>query len=509
PASGLQGVGDASRFVNTATGKSSYAVPLSVPHGRAGLTPSIALVYGSSTSRSHVGAGWQIGGLGKIERFGPRYGTPRHLDDAATLDFYTLSLPGLSGKLIQASPGVFYTEKESFLKITSDAGGWTVRARNGHTYKFLHKFGEDTWVLTQILDRFGNTIDFTWDSDGGKERIKLITYAGRSIEFQYDDHWEEERPDKLINFERGRRVVMATRLRKILVHSPSKIINGLLLGYNEEGASPATQYPDITNSFLTSIQVLGNNGTPSTAEPFRFTYSMRQPGWQESSEWQLPFPILSHTKNSNDPSVKTLHDLGVRFGDVNGDGLLDLVVSAQDPANPADGDFAALMMPEEAVFLNNGSGWNESPEPYTFPRNFSRREGDLGTYFFGGELKDLDSDGKVDANTSYHVEHTWVNASWLNNGAGWDEERSDTNPVAVGKRTYPTGQWDYGTRDVNLNNDGIPDLLKLRGTIDSRVNPPEYIRAEDAGLYLNLGDGYLWEFKGDVDSILLPGQFNP
>ena len=50
------------------SGKANYVIPIEVPPGRAGLQPSLSLVYSSTRANGVMGIGWSIGGLSTISR---------------------------------------------------------------------------------------------------------------------------------------------------------------------------------------------------------------------------------------------------------------------------------------------------------------------------------------------------------------------------------------------------------------------------------------------------------
>ena len=52
----------------TPAGEYRYRIPLDVPPGRAGMAPSLALVYSSRGKNGHLGVGWQLEGLSEIDR---------------------------------------------------------------------------------------------------------------------------------------------------------------------------------------------------------------------------------------------------------------------------------------------------------------------------------------------------------------------------------------------------------------------------------------------------------
>src|SRR5689334_23255562 len=65
-----------SHDVSLFTGAFTYAYPLAVPPGRAGLQPSLALAYNSQASNGWLGVGWDLS-VGSIQR-STKNGVPKY-----------------------------------------------------------------------------------------------------------------------------------------------------------------------------------------------------------------------------------------------------------------------------------------------------------------------------------------------------------------------------------------------------------------------------------------------
>ena len=149
------------------SGAAVASIPLELPAGPGGFAPRLTLTYSSAAvdnmhsetaMGSWVGIGWSLG-LGAITK---NTQTQR----------LTLSIAGVSEKLVPETLTTYHTERESFLKITHNFVNqeWTVVDKNGTTYLFgstrYFYDGEGLpviyqWDLTKITDTHGNTIDIS------------------------------------------------------------------------------------------------------------------------------------------------------------------------------------------------------------------------------------------------------------------------------------------------------------------------------------------------------------
>ena len=191
-------------------------------------------------------------------------------------------------------------------------------------------------------------------------------------------------------------------------------------------------------------------------------------GWTLAPAWHVPIPFLEYSFGSGDET-----DLGVRFADVNGDSLMDLVARRDYGSSPQ----------ENGVWLNSGSGWTQKagwtvPEPirYHFPGGESV---DPGT-----RILDVNGDGLSDILRSVDWTGTSVWRLWLatrqpdasgsiwklvTDPSSWDwyiPERFTSVSSDNGGRSY-----DRGVRFADVNGDSRVDLIVGRnfGTLEQAV----------------------------------------
>jgi hypothetical protein len=134
--------------VDLFTGSASYAYPLDLPAGRAGLQPDLTIGYNSgivdamrgrlNPQASWVGAGWNldVGYISRKIQYDAN-GVPEIVGE------YTLVLNGVSSKLVGIGSGQYRTEDERFWRIQRVSGAqsrdgkyWVVTTTDGTQYRF-------------------------------------------------------------------------------------------------------------------------------------------------------------------------------------------------------------------------------------------------------------------------------------------------------------------------------------------------------------------------------------
>src|SRR5262249_23581739 len=138
-----------------------------------------------------------------------------------------------------------------------------------------------------------------------------------------------------------------------------------------------------------------------------------------------------------------LYLTGGLFGDVNGDGLPDYVTSLP-------GTIATT------TYLGNGSAWDATTTVFAASKAFPTT---VPTET-ASQLVDINGDGLDD----------WVYSSGnsmyvlINNGTGWPSSPDPQWTIATStlwvSTSSPTTYYDRGIRFMDLNGDGLPDLVR-------------------------------------------------
>lgn len=134
-------------------------------------------------------------------------------------------------------------------------------------------------------------------------------------------------------------------------------------------------------------------------------------------------------------------DMGVRFVDVNWDGLKDMIMFRWIDANNQ----------QMRGFINTGTGWTRndifSPPYYTSIDDI----GDAGSIF-------VDFDGDQHEDIIYRRKNTSQKGAWRNTGSGWAVQSHYVPPIDLLDDSFG----ELGVRAVDVNHDGLKDLVYYR-----------------------------------------------
>ncbi|MFA4846276.1 MAG: FG-GAP-like repeat-containing protein, partial [Patescibacteria group bacterium] len=167
-------------------------------------------------------------------------------------------------------------------------------------------------------------------------------------------------------------------------------------------------------------------------------------------------------------------DGGVRVADVNHDGLADLVYGLINGGSRYSG---------YGVYINTGdSSWTYDSN-YSLPVDFS-----LGGMDTGARLTDVNADGFVDIVIGDDI--YGVNAVYLNtgDGTGWATTSSGSLPILfIG---YSSHSYDIGARLVDVDGDGLEDIVYADETRGA-ASPAVYVHdGEIADLLTSVTSSY-------------------
>lgn len=491
------------------TGSLVYEYDLSVPSGRNGMQPDLSLQY-TSQSSENIGAfgyGWNIN-IPYIERDNDN-GTEK-------LFSQTYFRSSIDGEIVPASTtnSAIYgarVENGSFNQYQySSTTGWVMTDKKGIQYIF----GTSTsgridnpsnssqvfrWMLQEIRDTNGNYVSYQYSKDRGQiypYKITYTNYAAAAGKFEVE-FLNEARPDVATSSNSGFSIISAKRINEIQIKVDGSWVRKYVLGYgtgdngvrsmlvsvtesgrDEAGAittlpAAAFQYETVNKGWtlsnitspiyfsnytsladvngdslvdiIASEQYLNSSGQEVSAA--RETYINNGNGWTASSTWRTPMFMYISVPGGNPPNT----DRGVRFGDVNGDGLTDLIQSWDEDPNTTK------------TYLNTGAGWATSTS-WVAPVQFT---GTSWAYEFGTRLVDVNGDGLTDLVNNSSV--------YINTGNDWMASSTWTTPYADLAEGKPV-------QFEDINGDGLVDLVYSQGG-SLWSEPSNHV-------YINTGNGW-------------------
>ncbi|MBO7588754.1 MAG: VCBS repeat-containing protein [Bacteroidaceae bacterium] len=339
PGNAVGGMG--TRFSVSPLGGAVCSIPIEVPVGVGGLQPSISITYNSQSGNGMAGYGTGLSGLSCITR-GPRdiyhdttaQGLKYLADDALYLDGVRLILSsGTAGQ----DGAVYNPESDPFTRViahgtctsTSNSTWYEVQTPDGMNYRYgyttdsrlSYTVGNSqrihSWYLCRAEQPTGNYMTYSYTTSNSCVYPYQISYGGNSsqntshfnlVEFTY-----ESRSDVIpIRFD-GQQGSMGKRLKTITGKTGGTTFRTYTLTYNTTGDGTSLKYSRLVSVTEKNAQ---NETLPST-----------QLGWSY-------LPSVSYNSNSlalqnMSTMFATIDDPTVASGDLNGDGIDDMIAYGQ------------------------------------------------------------------------------------------------------------------------------------------------------------------------------------
>lgn len=428
----LQGVRNRiSTQIDNASGALIYTYPIVVPPGRNGLTPEVSLVYNSADANldSIVGSGWALN-IPSIQRLN-KTGT----NNLYSTDYYTSSL---SGELVSLGANTYAAKVENgdFLTYTKNTNGWTVKDKSGTVYTFglnvqaRQDNSADTakiykWMLEEVRDTNNNYISYEYYKDAGQIYPSRIVYTGNGSTAGIFE----------VNFDRAARTGAPTLWTTGFSVKSNYRISEIRTEISDTWARKyALAYTAADNGIISLLNTVTESGqdessTVTTLPAIDFDYQTLTKQWTYNSGWALPLPFFDGG------------DQGMRMADINGDSLPDVICHG-GYTNGACGSNNATK-----VYLNTGSSWSNGSGWGTPAYFVNAQYGDTGL-----RIVDVNGDGLNDLALA---KDGTSNSIYLNTGSGWTLNTSWTLPIAI----IDSNAQDYGMRMADINGDGLIDIV--------------------------------------------------
>ena len=432
----------AGKFDVTSNGQATYSIPIVTAPGSAGLVPDVSLNYSSGGGNGIAGLGWSLNAASGISRCRQTYGHDHNADQVACVIQDRFCLIGESLIVVSGSygtPGSQYkTEIDNFDRITEIGGSFghpnsfSVEYKNGiiETYgnttdsaNSQHDVAQGrvmTWALSARRDSAANKIIYHYIKTNQSQRIDRIEYAfgvqtsrGAHLQFEY-----EGRNDPVTTYVVGHLTQTNHRLRTIKSFNGGLEIRRYELTYNEESA---TTSHDTTSRINKIRECVGSVC-----------------GLATHFEWSIPASAFPGTGVNLSLTGGVFHSV---FGDVNGDGLMDVVW--HDRNNRLRYAFSSINASGQLQFIPGTFGAGASQTFY------------LSTYSKSPiQILDYNGDGRSDVHVS-----NGVLLSLPQPDGSW--RLSDTvSSLPLAGVPGAVGAYALG---ADINGDGLPDWLSASG----------------------------------------------
>lgn len=311
----LEGLGE-NFEPNLSTGTSSYPVKFTAAPGRVGFKPELSLSYNGGNANGPWGMGWDLSSPSIQRR--TEDGLPTYADGQDQF------LYSGGEKLVALKDGSYRFENESsFMRFRRLAGGgWEGQTPAGIRYLFgetenarvANEKGTFRWELERVIDTHGNEQRYSYLHDGGYAYPREIRYnvgqdASGAVVYNAVLFNYEPRPDTYTDRRSGAPIRVGLRGTDIQMWALGKLVRAYAFTYEPERSTG--KY-----SLLIKVEQVGDDGA-SKLPPHTFTYTQFDPTAHKVVPMQNPPPV-------------TLTNRDADLVDINADGLPDVVYTPED-----------------------------------------------------------------------------------------------------------------------------------------------------------------------------------
>ncbi|MFD1322658.1 SpvB/TcaC N-terminal domain-containing protein [Micromonospora sonneratiae] len=511
------------------TGTGTYSVPIALPPGRLGLTPQLSLEYSTGAGNGPFGVGWQLS-LPGVARRASR-GVPRYSAAPADRpDVYLLSgaedlvpVAAVDAGRVRFRPRTEGTFARVERVLDASGDFWEVRGRDGLLTTYGTPRPTDApddwrdpaavadpadpgrvfaWRITRSTDPLGNLIRYEYLRDEGQEpgrtwdqplvsRISYADYGDRAapsflvtVEFEY-----EARPDPFSDHRAGFEIRTSLRCRtvRVVTHAADGVPRT-----SREYRLTYTQASFNGTSLLHRIDVVGIDD-PMTGDPTPVPDPETELtagssaglglGAASTVSQPVPVPDVEPAQEFLPPMTFGYTDFqpeNRRFEPLTGNSLPtsalnDSTLELVDVRGIALPDFVELGSTRR-FWRNAGDGRFELPRPFADAPPV--RLGEPGIVF-----ADADGDGRPDL--------VVTGASAPGGAAGYFPLAADGGWSRRSFQPYrqvpSVGLTDPGVRLIDLDGDGLTDVVRSGSRLECWFNDPDPRRAWQRTLVVSNG----------------------
>ncbi len=442
------------------SGDAAASITLTVPPGRAGMQPNVALRYSSAAGESVVGVGFAISAASLITRCPKTLAIDNELRSVRYDEFDALCLDGkrLIAVHEDGSTIEYRTIPDSQIKVVghfedSAASHFEAFLPSGDVITFggtdetrpMSKYGVPrAWLATEQHDPRGNGMAFDWcfaenDDDGyvaefALDQIRYTTFVGeeatQSISFVYG-----QRDDAKFVYSREMQLQHSLRLDEVQMFSRDVPARRYLLTY--------TQSETTERTLLTSIEECGADGA---CKATKFQYGKTSTGFEDvTTNIAVPMSLRASPI----------------LADMNGDGLDDWfvpdVTAVSTESNPitswllSTNTGTGLAAPKQA-FLQEWSV-QQDPELLADARLI---QPELGTVF------DYNQDGRKDVllHDIYGNRNNHIVLLSREDGTFEELDTGIQRPFPIGPAPKNLNSPDGAVHLADVTGDGVADLIQ-------------------------------------------------
>lgn len=334
-------------------GAATYKLNLELPRGINNLEPEISLLYNSQGNQGILGQGWELSSsiFSRITRINKVLDVDgehspvgyNNSTDAFAIDGDRLVGTGQSGEFKRLQEYEF--DKISFKNSGHDPTSyWEAQKKNGVKYIYKEKLSvagkPSIWLISRIIDVYGNYIDCEYETIDGQRVLKRILYTGNlntgSSPFNTIELFYEFRPDQSSQYVRGAPLKDNLRLWKIDIESPAGLFRRYTFEYGIETYGASVQPPAAESgvSLLTAVTMSGTDGQPMN--PIRFGYGA------SATDRTISISQVGDSEDENQ----------YLSPDINGDGFDDMVIGYRE----FNTYFNQMLYSKIEVYLNDKNG---------------------------------------------------------------------------------------------------------------------------------------------------------
>ena len=433
-------------------GGATYEIPFELPSGIAGQKPNLGISYNSNGGNGHIGVGWNIAGTSEIQRCRLTLATDGFTDAIHFKQSDPLCLNGarlvtVNGSL-QGSDGAEYrTAIDSQIRViargvsTSATSSYDVQYPDGSTHTYDYRAIDDNsgvpyrWMLSSVVDNMGNSIKFSYNLSSsiktgtlGANEIVLsrVRYGDTSVDYYYN----ADRGDTSTNYINGNPLKINAILDEVEITTHGNQRFGSFK-FNYESTPSSTGLKKLIS--ITKCGTEANHCLPST-----------QFNWSDADNKLLTSVVQEHDlkRESVGNHFGALSDF--KFGDINGDGLSEIIYMYQLPPNSYGEPSKDFRL---AVLINTGRNFVKTNEIH---------------------LTGWEKNGKVSKPKITVIDH---------------DHDGNTDLLFAGSNGYLYSAFIYGDSELRTN------------TVSGPNAQPNFV-------YLDMnGDGYTDRYMVSVDSI--------